>query len=305
MSNLKTVRRPTLEDLSQLLVALSRFPYFGAIMSLFSALYDLYDFIISLFKKKIIQRKAVASAALSRFLGHSLIGLGGLVPIVTVAAFMILNPCIIPLVALLPAISDLYKYCKIVNTAKKIVAANYIQFKNNPTKENLAKLKESREMLYRAKQEQAISTGLVIGTALSAAGLIFPPLLMAGVAISLASAVFGFLDKRYRFSERISQFIFGNPEIGEEDMIDNTASIIPLHPINVKKALPANNDDRLEQHKQSVTDAQDKEVEIAQQIIRNRAFTSNNNQNQIRFFQSKPTLLTTAPALMAMNHYKI
>lgn len=284
MKYFKTVRRYSLDDLSELSNAIARFPYFGGFLSLLSALYDLYDVVASLFNKKTIEKKIVVCTAFSRFCGHALIGLGGLVPLVTIAAFMIFHPCIIPLVALYIASTELYKFCKIVKAAKEVVKTNEQQFRNNPTLESLTELRESRELLYQAKQERIINIGLLIGAILGVAGLLFPPLLTIGIAFSLGFAVIGLIDKKYRLSEKISYFIFGNPEIKEELLLDQTPSIISMQPLNAQKALytsePININNRRTVHYPNPTIS----------------------KHPNRFFNSQPAILSVGPALVAMNH---
>ncbi len=286
MKYLKTVRRYKLQDLSELLNALARFPYFGGFISLLSALHDLYDMVSSLFNKKIVEKKVVVSSAFSRCCAHTLIGLGGLVPLVTIAAFMLFHPCIIPLVALYVASVELYKFCKIVNTTRDIVKEKGFAFKNNPTLETLTELKEARELFYQAKQERIINIGLLIGAALGVVGLIFPPLLMAGVAFSLTSAVLGLIDKKYRISESISYFIYGNPDIEEEQLLDHTPSIVPIQPLNNDKALYTSEPVDINNRKT--------EVHYPKKTISN---------HPDRFFNSKPAMLVAGPGLVALNHY--
>jgi hypothetical protein len=302
MDKIKSLKRPNLEDCYRIIDALTRFPYFGAIMSLVSAFYDLYDLASSLFKKNVIQRAAVVKAALSRFLAHTITGLAGLNPFVTIAAFMFLHPCLLPLVALLPVIAELYKYCKIVNATKKEVERKSLIFKQNPTADTLKDLKESREILYQAKQERAISGALVVSATLSLFGIIFPPLLLAGLVISVSVAMLGFLDKRYRFSERISHYIFGNPDNGEEEIIENNYSIVPLQPISMNKALMHHEQEP--SIKKQISPAKDKkEAEIKPRI---KPQQNASQQGHTRFFNSKPAALSTAvPILMAMDHLRL
>ena len=108
--NFKTIRRLTLDDFSELFNAIARFPYFGGFLSLLSALYDLYDILSSLFNKKLLEKKLILKTAFGRMCAHTLIGLGGLVPLVSFAAFMLFNPAIIPLVAFGIAVAEFYKY---------------------------------------------------------------------------------------------------------------------------------------------------------------------------------------------------
>lgn len=288
MGYIKTIKRPKLDDITQLLSALARIPYVGAFMSLLNALMDIYDIGINLFKKNIVERKAVVSSAFYRFCGHALIGLGGLVPLVTIAAFMIFHPCIIPIIALGPVIADLYKFCKVTNALQKIVKENEIQFKANPTEETLKELRDTRELLYEAKRERAISACLVIGTTLSAFGLVFPPLLMAGLAISVTCAVAGFLDKRYRISERISHFIYGDNNIEEEALLKAGPSVVPVQP-NMNKAHYA--------VRQPGTSQQNTPTRQTPFSDKNR------NQQYPKFFTTQRPILSAAPALISMNRY--
>lgn len=298
MEKLKSVKRPNREDFYRIIDALTRFPYFGAIMSLLSAAYDLYDLITSLFKRNIIQRAAVVKAAFSRFVAHTLTGLAGLNPFVTIAAFMFLHPCLLPLVALAPVLAELYKYCKIVNATKKEVEQKSILFKDKPSFETLKNLKESREILYQAKQERAISGALVISATLSLFGIIFPPLLLAGLVISVSVAIVGFLDKRYHFSQRASHYIFGNPDNGEDEIVDNNFSIITLQPISMNKALMHHE----EPVKQSIAQTKDKKKSEPQENPQKKLM----QPNHTRFFSSKPAALsTTVPLLMAIDHFRM
>jgi len=226
MDCLKSVKKLSVDDITQLLSALARFPYFGGFISLLNSLLDLYELLANLIRKKIIEKKVVVTAAFYCFCSHALIGLGGLVPLVTLAAFMVVHPCIIPLAALVPVAADLHKFCKITRTLEQMTEENEITFKRNPSTETLKTLKKTRELLYQAKRDRFISICLVIGTTLSALGLIFPPLLMAGLGISLTSALLGFLDKRYHVSERICRFIFGENTMEEERLVKtNTADV--------------------------------------------------------------------------------
>lgn len=236
-------------------------------------------------KKNIIKRKTVVSAAFYRFCGHALMGLGGLVPLVTIASFMIFYPCIIPLVALVPVIADFHKFCKITDALLQVVKENETTFKNNPTEESLKELRDSRELLYQAKRERIISTCLVVGTTLSAFGLIFPPLLLGGLAISLTCALTGFLDKRYRVSESVYRFICGDNTMEEEKLIKTNSSITLNQPVN-KKTYAI---------KQSNVTMQNTSTPSSHPPLKTR-----NNQYP-RLFTMQQPVLSVAPTMISMS----
>lgn len=279
MQYFKTIRRLTLDDLSEIFNAIARFPYFGGFLSLLSALYDFYEILSSLFNKKLLEKKLVLKTALGRLCGHVLIGLGGLVPLISFAAFMVFNPTIIPLVALGIATAELYKFYKITKAAITLVSHRETCFREKPTQNNFDELKEAREAYYQAKQELVINLGLFVGAVLGVIGLIFPPLLLAGICVSLGSAGLGLIDKKYRFSERMSYFIFGNPDTHDEQILKQT--IVAMQPL--KKPLPMQ------------LPASKKIVNYANPPI---------DKQPSRFFYTEPHALSVAPSLVAMRNYR-
>lgn len=260
-----SVNRYKLDDISHFLNSLAHFPYINGVTSLLSAVYDLTDILIHLCKSQVVLRKIVLKTALSRFLGNALIGIAKLTPLITVAAFIVTCPWLIPLIALVPVIANLIKYTKLSKEWKNIVTQNTLLFNNNPTEETLKNLKDAREALYHTAQERFICFGLILGALLSVVGVFFPPLLIPGIVLSISSALLGFIDKRYQYSKKISHYIFGNFETAEENLVQKNSLIKTL--TNQQKIHLNNNVARIQN------------VPLSQQGLA---------LNQATFFQNKP-----------------
>lgn len=211
MITCKDVKSFCPQDFTPLFYAISRLsPHVGAATSFLNATHDLFDLVITVFKNDVRERPKILKAALGRFCSNSLIGIANMTPIICIAAFMLTNPLILPIVAIHPVCTDFIKFYHLVNAGIKEVREKKILYLAHPTKKNREDFIEAEDYLYSVKQQLAISACLVIGAVISAAGVFFPPLLLVGIIFSVSVALLGFIDKRYQCTRKIHAFFFGN-----------------------------------------------------------------------------------------------
>jgi len=229
MCKYQEIKSLRVDDFTPLFYAISRLsPHVGAATSFLNAAHDLYDFTFHILKHDVRGRSIILKAAFGKFWSNSLIGLANMTPIICIAAFLLINPIVLPIIALHPISVDFIKFTTLVKNGIREVREKKLKYLSQPTKKNLEDLLLATDYLYQVKQELAISTGLIIGGLLSIAGIFFPPLLMAGIIFSISIAVVGFIDKRYQYSRKMYQFFFG-----KEEYIPYAPSIIPMPTMSI------------------------------------------------------------------------
>jgi hypothetical protein len=224
MYNYQDIKSLRSHDFTPIFYAISRLsPHVGAATSFLNALHDMYDFVAHVFKNNVRERPVILKASFGKFCSNSIIGLANMTPIICVAAFLLTNPLFLPILALHPISMDFIKYSKLVKSGIQEVNEKKMRYLTQPTEAHREDLKDATNHLYLMKQELAISTGLIIGAAISIAGIFFPPLLMTTLIFSISIAAVGFIDKRYQYSRKIYQFF-----CGKEEYIPYAPSIVPI-----------------------------------------------------------------------------
>lgn len=222
--NYRDIRTLRVDDFTPLFYAISRIsPHLGAVTSFLNAAHDIYDFMIHICKSDVRGRSIILKTTFGKFFSNSVIGLANMTPIICVAAILLINPVVLPLITIHPISMDFIKFATLVKKGMKEVREKKLKYLIQPTKNNLDDLLVAKNYLYQIKQELVISAGLIIGAILSVVGVFFPPLLLVGIILSISIAVAGFVDKRYQCSSRMHQFFFG-----KEEFIPYAPSIIPV-----------------------------------------------------------------------------
>jgi hypothetical protein len=199
-----------LQDLKNLLFSISRFAYFGAIASLLNFFLDVHEIYlcfqnIHIYKNDIKIKTAIIRGATNLFLG-----LTGFFPLFILFAWALINPLIIPIFSLSIVGANLFQAYRTFKITQYELSIDITVLKNNADTNSSAILTDTKMKLYTTQKNLLINGILTLGSAISAFGVFFPPLLVIGMGLAVTASVLGILDNQLDFGIKIIKFFERN-----------------------------------------------------------------------------------------------
>lgn len=192
-----------IEDIENLLLSLSHFPYFGALASLLNSFFDVCEMYHCVIHFNIYKNRIKLKAAAFRFTGNLLLGLAGLFPLITIASCLLVNPFILPLISFSLVVCNFYKAYVTTNIIKYELSIDKKVLEISHEENALHLFSATKDKLYTSQRDCIINSILMFGSAISLLGFICPPFFIVGLSIGIVGGILGMLDEKLHLCKKI------------------------------------------------------------------------------------------------------
>jgi hypothetical protein len=192
-----------IQDIQNLLLSLSNFPYFGALASLLNSFFDVCEIYKGFTHYNIYKNQIKIKTGAFRFTCNLLLGLAGLFPLLAIASCLLVNPFILPLISFSLVVSNFYKACVITKITKYELSIDKRVVETSLNENSIQIFSVTEKNLYISQRECIANSVLMVGAAVSLLGVIFPPFLLVGLGIGMAGGLLSVLDKKLFFCKKI------------------------------------------------------------------------------------------------------